>query len=102
MKANKSSKTCKNNDITMQITFQYDNIGYKNDDIKCTYQAFKCNQRIVSDNRPTRLVASAFDSDDSENLAIEKTLKYDIIQQWPDQLDQYRLHHITLVRLQLA
>ena len=25
----------------MQITFQYDNIGYKNDDIKCTYQVIK-------------------------------------------------------------
>ena len=27
-----------NIDITVQITFPYDNIRYKNDDIKCTYQ----------------------------------------------------------------
>ena len=29
-----------NFDITLQITFPYDNIRFKNDDIKCTYHLF--------------------------------------------------------------
>ena len=41
-----------NIDITVQITFQYDNIRYKNDDIKCTYQQAMASMRVAVAGTP--------------------------------------------------